>query len=130
VKVGSVLVLAILAQAAGNIFLSKALRHPGAEPGIHALLPYVLQIAANPMVWIGTGLLILFFILYSVSLSWADLSFVLPASSFGYILNVALAHHFLQEAVSPMRWFGTILIAVGVLLVSKAGSRSFEGSSL
>lgn len=125
-KVASVLILAILAQATGNIFLSKAMKEAGANFNTQSLI----HIVENPMVWIGTALLIVFFILYSASLSWADLSFVLPASSFGYILNVALAHHFLQETVSPLRWFGTILIAIGVLLVAKAGSTSVKENTI
>jgi len=125
-KTASVLFLAILAQATGNIFLSKAMKHVSGAPGAQGLLPYVLQLAQNPMIWIGTALLILFFLLYSASLSWADLSFVLPATSFGYILNVALAHYFLNEAVSPLRWIGTVLVAIGVLFVSKAGAKSVK----
>ena len=125
-KVASVLILAILAQATGNIILGKAMKETGGNLNLH-LLP---QIIGNPMLWVGTALLVIFFILYSASLSMADLSFVLPATSFGYILNVAFAHHFLQEPVSALRWFGTILIAIGVLLVAKAGSRSMKESAV
>ena len=125
-KVASVLILAILAHAAGNLLLSRAMKQAGGDLNVHSLL----RIAENPMVWIGTALLILFFVLYSASLSWADLSFVLPATAFGYILNVAFAHHFLQETVSPLRWFGTILIAIGLLLVSKAGPGAVKDNSV
>jgi hypothetical protein len=66
------------------------------------------------------------FVLYAVLLSWADLSFVLPASSFGYVLNVTLAHYLLLEPVSMSRWLGTMLISIGVVLVSMTGTQSAE----
>ena len=58
-------------------------------------------------------LLIVFFALYSAALSWADLSFVLPATAFGYVLNVAAGYYFLNETVSPIRWAGAVIITAG-----------------
>jgi len=79
------------------------------------------------MVWLGTALLIVFFVLYSAALSWADLSFVLPATAFGYVLNVAAGHYFLNESVTPTRWAGSVVITLGVFLVSRSGVRSISG---
>ena len=78
------------------------------------------------MVWVGTLLLIVFFVLYSAALSWADLSFVLPATAFGYVLNVAAGHYFLGELVSNRRWAGAVIITLGVLFVSRSGQRTGE----
>jgi drug/metabolite transporter (DMT)-like permease len=78
------------------------------------------------MLWLGTLLLIVFFVLYSAALSWADLSFVLPATAFGYVLNVAAGYYFLNESVSPARWAGSVVITLGVFLVSRSGVRSGE----
>ena len=47
-----------------------------------------LQVFTNPLIWLGILLLGLFFGLYLAALSWADLSFVLPVTSFGYAMNV------------------------------------------
>jgi uncharacterized membrane protein len=126
-KTALVLIIAILAQATGNIILSKAMRHVGLE-GLSSnnWLQVLMHAAQNPMIWLGTLLLLVFFALYSAALSWADLSFVLPATSFGYIVNVAFAHHFLRETVSPLRWFGTILIAIGVILVSRTAIQTAQ----
>jgi drug/metabolite transporter (DMT)-like permease len=78
------------------------------------------------MVWVGTLLLIVFFALFSAALSWADLSFVLPATAFGYVLNVAAGYYFLNETVSPRRWAGAVIITLGVLFVSRSGHRTVE----
>lgn len=114
---------AVLAQAAGNTLVSKAMKTIGGMYASSDILSPLLLVEAmgNPMIWTGTGLLILFFILFTASLSWADLSYVLPASSFGYVLNVAFARHFLDEPVSPARWSGALLIFLGVALVARSG---------
>ena len=72
------------------------------------------------MIWLGILFLATFFALYTAALSWADLSFILPATSFGYVLNVACAKYFLNEQVSLTRWLGAIIICVGVAFVSRS----------
>ena len=76
------------------------------------------QVFTTPYIWHGIGLLTVFYLLYLVALSWADLSFVLPVTAFGYLLNALMAKLLLQEPVSPLRWLGTFIICVGVAVVS------------
>jgi len=71
-----------------------------------------------------------FFALYSAALSWADLSFVLPATAFGYVLNVWAGHYFLNESVSPARWVGAIVITLGVVMVSRSGVSGQEKAEM
>ncbi len=125
-KTPLVLILSMFAQVVGNILLSKGMKQvlPGSPTEALYIVGLAHRVIGSPLVWAGVLLLLLFFCLFTVLLSWADLSFVLPASSFGYVLNVALAHYFLQESVSVARWCGTLLIFIGVILVSMTGSRS------
>jgi len=83
------------------------------------MLVYALK---NPFVWGGIVLLIVFFASFLCALSWADLSYVLPATAPGYILNVFFGSWFLGEPVSRARWIGSVLIVFGVLLVSLSGA--------
>jgi drug/metabolite transporter (DMT)-like permease len=53
-----------------------------------------------------------------VSLSWSDLTFVMPLTALTYVLNAILVGPVLGEVVSPTRWLGTILITLGVALVT------------
>ncbi len=124
-----VLFLAMLAQVAGNVLLSKGMKQvfSGSLPEASSLLWIASRVVGSPYVWAGALLLIVFFCLFAALLSWADLSFVLPASSFGYVLNVAMAHYFLLESVSMARWCGTAVISAGVIMVSMTGSRSGGG---
>jgi uncharacterized membrane protein len=127
-KTVMVLVLVVLFQTAGNLLVSRGMKQIAAASPWETThwLSFSFQMAASPTVWLGTLLLIIFFVLYAALLSWADLSFVLPASSFGYVLNVALAHYVLLEPVSMSRWFGTMLISIGVVVVSMTGTQSVE----
>ncbi len=127
-KTASVLIIAIISQAMGNVYLAKAMKAitmASAGAG-DDLIATAARAATSPMLWLGTLLLVVFFVLYSAALSWADLSFVLPATAFGYVLNVAAGHYFLNEAVSPSRWAGSVIITLGVFLVSRSGIRTGE----
>jgi drug/metabolite transporter (DMT)-like permease len=126
-KTAVILILAIVAQAIGNVYLTKGMKALNAS-GDATLLQTFIEGLTSPMLLIGTVLLIVFFILYSAALSWADLSFVLPATAFGYVLNVAAGHYFLREMVTPERWAGAAVITVGVVFVSRSGDRTTEAS--
>lgn len=117
-----ILAIAVLAQATGNVFLSKGMKHvalTGSVMNGDFLVP-LLQIVQSPMIWTGTLLMILFFLLFVTVLSKADLSFVLPVISIEVVVNVAFAGYFLNEPVSTTRWIGTMLISIGVLLVFRS----------
>ncbi len=126
------LTLALSAQAMGNILLSKEMKSLVASDlagNIHWFSLF-LQAAGSPTIWMATAFLTLFFLLFTAALSWADLSFVLPATSFGYVINVACGHYFLGEAVSPLRWVGTLFISIGVTVVARSGTqRADSGES-
>lgn len=131
-KTAAVLIIAIFAQAAGNVFLTRGMKSVAttvpADGGLMSVVSQSLHVALqamqSPEIWAGTLLLIVFFALYSAALSWADLSFVLPATAFGYVLNVAAGHYFLNEEVTRARWIGSLIITLGVVFVSRSGERT------
>jgi uncharacterized membrane protein len=132
-KTAVVLITAILAQALGDVCLTKGMKaisslETANSETFSQVAHIALQAIQSPMVWIGTLLLIVFFALFSAALSWADLSFVLPATAFGYVLNVAAGSYFLGESVSNRRWLGAAIITLGVLFVSRSGERTIEAA--
>jgi drug/metabolite transporter (DMT)-like permease len=78
----------------------------------------LLLAISNP--WVGLGIVFLlgFFASYMTALSWADLTYVLPASSLGYVLLALLARFALHERISVMRWIGIALVSSGVGFVT------------
>src|SRR5574341_727793 len=67
-----------------------------------------LRALTNPYVLAGVGLLMIFFLAHMIVLSWADLSYVLPMTAVGYVLVTFLGWWWLGEAVSALRWAGTL----------------------
>jgi len=111
-----VLIPAIFAQAAGNVFLSTRMK----EIGGSSWFPLLPRVVESPTLWLGIFLLIISFVLFASALSWADLSFVVPAVSAEVVLNVVFANYFLREVVSLTRWTGVLFISIGVVLVLRS----------
>ena len=78
----------------------------------------VIYAVLNPWVAVGILLLLAFFATYMTALSWADLTYVLPATSLGYVMLALVARFVLHEHVSPLRWLGIALITGGVGFVA------------
>jgi uncharacterized membrane protein len=98
--------------AAGDSMLSHGMKQTGSISVNH--LQGVIFAILNPSVAVGILLLLAFFATYMTALSWADLTYVLPATSLGYVLLALVAKFVLHEQVSPMRWLGIALITGGV----------------
>lgn len=111
-----VLLAVVVFSALGDCFLSRGMKEVGSISLSH--WTDVFHALTNPWVAGGIVLLLAFFASYLTSLSWADLTYVLPASALGYILIALLAKYFLHEEVSPVRWIGIALIVIGVGFVA------------
>ncbi len=129
-KTYAVLAMAILTQAAANTLLRKGMKQiaPVVQIGGSHLYGLFVPTLQNPNIWLGTALTVVFFLLFTAVLSWADLSFVVPAISAEVLVNVAFAVYFLNEPVSRVRWFGTLLICAGVILVLRSAKRLGEAN--
>jgi drug/metabolite transporter (DMT)-like permease len=84
----------------------------------------LLLAITNPWVALGILFLLGFFASYMTALSWADLTYVLPASSAGYVLLAFIAKFALHEQVSLMRWLGIVLVSSGVGFVTTGPERT------
>jgi drug/metabolite transporter (DMT)-like permease len=102
--------------AAGDSMLSHGMKQTGSISVNN--LQGVIFAVLNPWVAVGILLLLAFFATYMTALSWADLTYVLPATSLGYVLLALVARFVLHEHVSPLRWLGIVLITCGVGFVA------------
>jgi len=105
-------IIVILSNALGNFFLDR---------GMHGRVTntpfeYVAALL-TPWVFCGISLLILWLLSRMALLSWADLSYVLPVTSLGYVASALIGRFFLNEHITPLRWAGTLLIVAGTVLV-------------
>lgn len=106
----------------GDSLLSYGMKQVG-NISLHDFSALLLAIA-NP--WVGAGIIFLlgFFASYMTALSWADLTYVLPASSMGYVLLAFIAKFALHENVSLTRWLGIALVSSGVGFVTTGPERT------
>jgi drug/metabolite transporter (DMT)-like permease len=101
----------------GDTCLSRGMTH---LPAISLAHPATLIAAVfTPWVAVGIGLLIGFFACYLTALSWADLTYVLPATAIGNVFVALLSRFWLHEPISLERWAGILLITVGVGFVAQ-----------
>jgi drug/metabolite transporter (DMT)-like permease len=116
----SVLALVSISAPLGDTCLSRGMT---SLPAISLAHPGTLIAAVfTPWIAVGIVLLIGFFASYLTALSWADLTFVLPATAFGNMIVVLLSRFWLHEAISYQRWIGVVLITVGVGFVAQGPS--------
>jgi drug/metabolite transporter (DMT)-like permease len=116
------LILGLVAVCAplGDTCLSRGMTQ---LPAITLAHPATLIAAVfTPWIAVGIALLIGFFASYLTALSWADLTFVLPATAFGNMIVEVLARFWLKEPVSIERWMGVVLITIGVGFVANGPS--------
>jgi uncharacterized membrane protein len=114
----------------GNVLLGKGMKQVGAaSPETAAgMLGLVLHVFSSGSIWLGIGCLLTFFGAYMLVLSWADYSYVQPASAAAYGMVALLAHFLLREVITPTRWIGVSLICLGVLVVGNTPPRTTDPS--
>jgi len=112
--------LAVLGASGGELSVSHAMKQLGE---LHHFSPRsVINFLGRALrvKWLWTGIVLLalgFFSLLAL-LSWADVSFVIPATAMGYVTGALGAKFLLGERLTPLRWAGIVLVAAGVALLS------------
>jgi drug/metabolite transporter (DMT)-like permease len=112
----------MLTASVGDSLLSRGMSQVG-QVDLHHL-GLLWHALFNPFVDGGIILLIGFFACYTTALSWADLTFVMPATAFGYVVIALLGRFWLHEQMSWSRWTGILLIVSAVGFVAGGPSRT------
>src|SRR4051794_5084922 len=112
----------VFSNAFGDFFMKRGLTD---SARLTTPLDYVAALF-QPWVALGVALLILWQLSRLALLSWADLSYVLPVTSVGYVVVALLGKLMLGEAITLRRWAGIVLIMAGVALVSVGSPSTTE----
>ena len=127
-KTSFLLLVMVVFGPVGDVMLGKGMKQTGAltswaPPEILHFFEGAFRL---PTIWLGVASLFSFFIAYLLVLSWADYSYVQPASSLAYGVVALLGYLLLREAITPLRWAGILIICVGVFIVGHTPPRTTE----
>jgi len=127
-KTAILIVVMVSVAPLGDMFLGKGMKQIGPMPdwAPAGFFDFFFRTFTSETVWIGISLLLGFFIAYLLVLSWADYSYVLPASSISTLMVALLARFVLHETVRPLRWVGVAMICLGVFVVGHTHPRTTE----
>ena len=114
-KTRLVALIVILSNVFGNTALTWGMKQ---RPDFTLTPTSVLEAIFSPWVGLGIVLLILWLLSRMALLSWADLSYVLPVTSVGYVLSAVSGRIVFAEHITWQRWMGTLLIFAGMMLVA------------
>src|SRR5262245_16083833 len=109
----------VVGSSLGEILSAKGMRKVGAvsfRP--KALIGAIGRMIRSPYLFAGVACLAVAFFSFISLLSYADLSFVAPLTAVSYITNTVGARFLLKERISKARWTGTLLVALGVAVIS------------
>ena len=119
-KLLMILLAALVFEAAGVVLLSKGLKQVGEvqQISVSEIARVVKRGAANPNILAGVLLEAIFFAGLLYLMSQADISYVWPLTSLGFVLTTLAAKFLLREEVSLLRWSGVLLIMLGAGLIT------------
>ena len=118
-----VMLIAVTAGTIGDILLARGMKEIGdiSTMNLKGILNVAVQALTTPKLILGVAMLAVFFFLWLAVLSWEDLSVALPMQALNYILVAFLSQYFLHEVVTPLRWAGTVLVVIGVIMITRSG---------
>jgi drug/metabolite transporter (DMT)-like permease len=115
------ILISIILGPLGNVFLGKAMKRVGSLTLGRTLdiVPIASRVLTSGYIWLGIACLLAFFVVHMLLLTWADYSYVQPATSLSYFSISVLSYFVLGEVISPLRWLGVTVICFGVFIVGR-----------
>jgi uncharacterized membrane protein len=130
-KILVILLLALVVEAVGVVFLSKGLKQIGGVQtvSVRGISRIIAKGVTNGSILFGVALEAVFFGALLYLLSQRDVSLIWPLTSLGLVITALAAKFLLREEVSALRWAGVALIVIGAALVrysEKAKAKTAE----
>lgn len=121
----ALLAIAIALSVSGELMLKLGMNRYAAAFGAldlspATLLPTLFRVFTQPLIFLGFVLVFGASIFWLAVLSRVNLSFAYPMLALGYVLTALFSRLLFNEAISPTRWAGIVVICVGVVLVSRS----------
>jgi drug/metabolite transporter (DMT)-like permease len=84
---------------------------------------FYVNMLIQPWLWTGLGLALLQLLLWLKILNKNDLSLAYPVTSLSTPTTMLIAQLYFKEHLSVQVWLGTILISIGIILISSKKDR-------
>jgi drug/metabolite transporter (DMT)-like permease len=115
------ILISVLASAVGQVLLKKGMGDMGPLTLTMDQLGGILwRIAADPYVIIGLAIYAGGTVFWLVALSRVDLSYAYSFASLSYVVMLAASWLLFDENISSLRLLGTLVIGLGVFLISRS----------
>jgi drug/metabolite transporter (DMT)-like permease len=127
-KTYCMLLIMVVFAPLGNVLLGKGMKTVGSVVSwAPSRLPHIISLVlTSGYIWMGVASLLTFFVAYMLILSWADFSYVQPASSIALLVVALLGYFYLGESISALHWAGIVVICLGVFVVGNTPPRTTE----
>jgi bacterial/archaeal transporter family protein len=110
----------VISGTTGDLLCAKGMAIYGdiEDFGAHSITQILRHMTTHPLVVAGITSNAVSFFSFLALLSVAELNFAVPATALNYILKTVLAASYLGESVLAHRWLGSVLVMVGIVLIS------------
>lgn len=113
------IIMSSVSDASGDLLLALGMKKIGQvdeKMTLTSIAKLIFKVITNPMILSGIACQGIAFFSFISVLSWADISFVRPATALTYIISMTGAKFILKENIKEYKLLGIILIGLGVFI--------------
>ncbi|MEA1938962.1 MAG: EamA family transporter [Pseudomonadota bacterium] len=115
--VTALLVLSVFTSSLAHIALRIGM---SGLPAIEGVMPLMFRAFLAPWIWTGCALHGTALLIWMYALRHVEISYAYPFLALGYVLVAIISFLFLKEDITPIRILGTLVIIMGVILISRS----------
>jgi drug/metabolite transporter (DMT)-like permease len=109
----------VVAGTGGELCVTRAMKQIGEVTDFRpaALARFIFRALTVGWMWMGIAMMALAFFALLTTLSFENVSFVVPVTALSYAAGAGGAVLFLRERISAQRWIGVFIVCIGVTIV-------------
>ena len=112
--------ISVTISAIAQVTLKQGMSSPAVQQGLSGgWLEIIIAVISNLYVWLGLTFYALGAVLWLGVLARVDVSIAYPFVGLGFILTALFGVFLLGEAFSVIRFVGTCLVVLGIILVTQ-----------
>jgi multidrug transporter EmrE-like cation transporter len=116
------ILISVLSGAIGQVMLKKGMSSMGPITlSLDQIGSILWRMGTNPFVVVGLSIYVGGTVFWLTALSRVDLSFAYPFASLSYVVMLVASWQLFNENITPLRLLGTLVVGLGVFLISRSG---------